>query len=776
MSSLTDNENEFPNLNQANQISQSLVKNRRPRGDNFKILGILPDSRDQPTQKSSQGWSTQQSNKVNSRSSSTDRSVNRDVINLGISTNYLYHDLHGLIRRAEQDGASFVVTPIEQSVRNREFNALADFSLSCEDWSARVHIYLGDADLDSPDFSKAELFSRSFQHALYLKPQCILINCPKTNHGRLALASIINTYTQKAFGTKYDPFILFVVPLVDQDAKLEPDCSWVEEVLSKDEQDIQQCASLIQSASENLESSQSSNTSGRGSDENEKSQSPKTTANLEADAENQDVSEDSIWFHDSSLQEDSVISNQEYPSYWNQWNEFRAHLSPYKRMGICIDINSDPPSDSEEISRWAGEPIRMMIFHTEAFVYSSEAQYYRLSGRYKNFLKAVSLKNSFKNQTVLATRDLDRMKEFLDSFNHVINNLLLNHQDPLRDWNDYPQHPMQPLSSNLNSAVYSVFERDSIKYIKYKDAMVTALQFLTAKARESKRFVLMVLGAGRGPLVDNFIAAIKMLAFEHNHRFKIYALDKNYSSVRSLKYKQENMWNDPNFNIETEVVECDMRVWAPDEKADIIATELLGSLGDNELSPECIDGVWRFSTQNTISIPQSYASYVQPISSWRLRQVLSEHSDNPMEKIWVIRLNNYYAIDSCKKLFEFEHKDLTLRPEQRDNRRYSKLTFKTKIDTVCDGFAGYFNSDLFGKTSLSIMPDDKTPNMDSWFPAFIPLIDPINLPKDTEMEVHFWRKESDVRIWYEWAVVKPVRTKIHSMNGSGTAMSKFIQA
>ncbi len=29
---------------------------------------------------------------------------------------------------------------------------------------------------------------------------------------------------------------------------------------------------------------------------------------------------------------------------------------------------------------------------------------------------------------------------------------------------------------------------------------------------------------------------------------------------------------------------------APSEKADIFVSELLGSFGDNELSPECLDG------------------------------------------------------------------------------------------------------------------------------------------------------------------------------------------
>jgi protein arginine N-methyltransferase 5 len=37
-----------------------------------------------------------------------------------------------------------------------------------------------------------------------------------------------------------------------------------------------------------------------------------------------------------------------------------------------------------------------------------------------------------------------------------------------------------------------------------------------------------------------------------------------------------------------------MREWNAPEKADILVSELLGSVGDNELSPECLDGAQSF--------------------------------------------------------------------------------------------------------------------------------------------------------------------------------------
>lgn len=38
----------------------------------------------------------------------------------------------------------------------------------------------------------------------------------------------------------------------------------------------------------------------------------------------------------------------------------------------------------------------------------------------------------------------------------------------------------------------------------------------------------------------------------------------------------------------------DMRTLELPQKVDILITELLGSFGDNELSPECLDGALRF--------------------------------------------------------------------------------------------------------------------------------------------------------------------------------------
>jgi hypothetical protein len=44
----------------------------------------------------------------------------------------------------------------------------------------------------------------------------------------------------------------------------------------------------------------------------------------------------------------------------------------------------------------------------------------------------------------------------------------------------------------------------------------------------------------------------------------------------------------------------DMRSLVVPESADIVVSELLGSFGDNELSPECLDGAMRFLKRRSL--------------------------------------------------------------------------------------------------------------------------------------------------------------------------------
>lgn len=95
----------------------------------------------------------------------------------------------------------------------------------------------------------------------------------------------------------------------------------------------------------------------------------------------------------------------------------------------------------------------------------------------------------------------------------------------------------------------------------------------------------MVVGAGRGPLVRATLHAADMAKVN----VRVYAVEKNPNAILTLHALKNDV-----FGPRVTIVSSDMRQWEAPEKADIIVSELLGSFGDNELSPECLDGAQKF--------------------------------------------------------------------------------------------------------------------------------------------------------------------------------------
>ena len=93
------------------------------------------------------------------------------------------------------------------------------------------------------------------------------------------------------------------------------------------------------------------------------------------------------------------------------------------------------------------------------------------------------------------------------------------------DFWDVSQLPLQPLMHNLESSTYEVFEKDPVKYNLYEEAIYETLI-------ENNEFsVIMVVGAGRGPIVKAAIRASKRAC----RATLVYALDKNPNAVVTLR-------------------------------------------------------------------------------------------------------------------------------------------------------------------------------------------------------------------------------------------------
>lgn len=306
---------------------------------------------------------------------------------------------------------------------------------------------------------------------------------------------------------------------------------------------------------------------------------------------------------------------------------------------------------------------------------------------------------------------------------------------------DHLQTPLQPLGDDLEFSTYEVFEKDPIKYRNYQFAIELAIRDkilstpsnslepldLEQKTKYGESYThfitIFVLGAGRGPLVRHSLLAVEnsnqqsQLQQQHT-KLKpiIVAIEKNPSAVLFLNsLKQKEGWTDDTVL----VVESDMRYLrthpiiqsltrgkeATAGIADIIVSELLGSFGDNELSPECLDSVEKsgFMKQDCVSIPQKYTSFIAPVSSMRLHSEArvqafspSQPTDGPggqingmqkaLETSYVVRSHASSQTHAEKPCFTFHHPKLPLQPQpssennsvrfgQNENERFVQLEF-----------------------------------------------------------------------------------------------------
>jgi type II protein arginine methyltransferase len=385
----------------------------------------------------------------------------------------------------------------------------------------------------------------------------------------------------------------------------------------------------------------------------------------------------------------------------------------------------------------------------------------------------------------------------------------LQHTQPVRPpierfgqgYQDYLQSPLQPLTDNLESITYEVFEKDPVKYEWYERAVALALKDLQAKVGNGRPFIVAVVGAGRGPLVTRVLQASKSTGIAVN----CWAVEKNPNAHVLLQRRNET---DALWNKSVTVVKSDMRSWSGPStsaggvgKVDILVSELLGSFADNELSPECLDGVQHvLHPDHGINIPQSYSAHLTPIATPKLHSELLGRATTDLNMMmtekwelpYVVMIHqfDYLSLQArdgdapdVKEAWSFAHPAPHATLEHARNRaggqtssgpggwvggdgvnehnaRSCSVRFQCHNTGVCHGLAGYFETVLYAssngqKIELSTNPvtmDAKSKDMISWFPIFFPLKTPVCLPDNAEMEVKMWRQTDDRKVWYEWIV------------------------
>ncbi|XP_047534152.1 protein arginine N-methyltransferase 5 [Vanessa atalanta] len=496
---------------------------------------------------------------------------------------------------------------------------------------------------------------------------------------------------------------------------------------------------------------------------------------------------------------------------WHWWTKFHERMGWDKRIGVVIEMSADLPSQ-DILKRWLGEPIRAIIVPTSLF-HNNRKGYPVLSRAHQQVVVSMVEHDA---QVIVSGARRSNIEYYLQYLYRLWKRRPYIGDDPMlsyaKGWEDYLQTPLQPLADNLDTHTYNVFEKDPVKYDQYQKAIAQALTDMHKKrkgegiddhqsdsciieakkcevgqgdntVKENERpITVMVLGAGRGPLVRATLNAADIT----NSKVKVIAVEKNPCAVVVLAAQVREVWRDR----DVIVIPGDMRQVNFSPKADIIVSELLGSWGDNELSPECLDGAAGLLKSGGISIPREYSSYVAPISSprlWAAARAASPGNSAQIEKnletLWVVYMQNKHDIAETKCVFTFDHpakgmknyegQDLTdyRGLPMTDNRRCTTLTWEVEQDNVMHGFGGYFDCLLYGKEMISIVPSTHSPGMISWFPIFIPIKTPLRVRKGDKIKAIFWRCVSARRVWYEWIVeVGEHTTPLHNPNGRSSEM------
>lgn len=509
---------------------------------------------------------------------------------------------------------------------------------------------------------------------------------------------------------------------------------------------------------------------------------------------------------------------------WTWWYDFRTAIGNHHKVTLCPSLPLDLPEMSPEeeklwMGRWGGEPLAGVWLSSELF--NADHRLSPAHGRILGSLYRQGVQvlvevggeggggggdGSGGVEGVGRAGAAGGAAELSGHLWASVNEEWQARPSPdsitrfAEGYEDHLQTPLQPLSEHLESSTYEVFERDPVKYKVYGAAIRDALlEKLEAAALSKAPLVIMVLGAGRGPLVVKCRDAVAALG--KPPQVRIVAVEKNPFAALTLRHRNAEEWGG-----EVEVVQMDMRSYCPKVKATIVVSELLGSFGDNELSPECLDGAANLLAPDAISIPRSYTSFLAPLHSPRLHVTVRDDMGKNAESIsgkgvcnasrpltaasalhpskvsqifdipYVVRLHNHFLIAPPQPLFSFHH------PRQEGvgvgggaaNERSGELRWKAPIDSELMGLAGFFETELYGPHRLSIHPETHSEGMFSWFPILFPLPHPVFVPKGEEIKARMERRVSADRVWYEWSLVEPSLTRLQNLNGAASGMIKTI--
>ncbi|KAL4402266.1 protein-arginine N-methyltransferase [Malassezia pachydermatis] len=492
---------------------------------------------------------------------------------------------------------------------------------------------------------------------------------------------------------------------------------------------------------------------------------------------------------------------------WETWDQIQTLCSYHPQLHVALDLSMPLPPTSS-IERWLSEPVSLLWLPASSFL--SNARGYPVLSKSAQSLVLQLLRQSVKMVLVNITSPPSNHTQggpdaYLLYLQHLAKKQpsLTQMEVYAQGYGDHLQAPLQPMAHQLGASTYNVFESDPVKYDLYEEAMFQALSDIRTPGSPVQ---VWIVGAGHGALVTRCLTAAKRAS----RVVIITAVEKNPGACIGLQERQVHEWGTERIRI----LQGDMRTLPiPQSKsdlADIVVSELLGSFGDNELAPECLDGAMRFLKPNGISIPSSYTSYLAPITTPKLHGQLKAQPklgsmptgggvgmgttpsgaavfDSP----FVVFFQSMRILSSTDETFKcervqpcwcFEHRPMVnsglvvnehgVPMTNSHNVRSAVHTFYIPHAGICHGLAGYFEAQLYKDVKLSIFPNKARASKDmvSWFPMFFPFREPLYVPARCEMDVHMWRLTDERRVWYEWSAEAYLRLEVSMPPSAPTSL------
>lgn len=315
-----------------------------------------------------------------------------------------------------------------------------------------------------------------------------------------------------------------------------------------------------------------------------------------------------------------------------------------------------------------------------------------------------------------------------------------------------PEQVWFPLSEDIlswDNDFHELMLKDQLRMNAYESAIKNVVK---------PGMIVVDIGTGTGILA--------LWALEAGAK-KVYGIDVNIDRIPQALERIGRAGYSGNFEIFNNL---SYNVRLP-EQADVVISEILGNLADNEdMTPILADARQRFLKEDGFMLPAKVQTYLTPISSKKahiqvkdkiFRGINTQYNlDTLLEKLGV---NNpfdlYYDCIIPKSAYLSEPQVVQeFNFDDTDKSEYTaRTTFKATKDAMFTGFKGSFSAELSDKVSLDISSDDivgrKT--SDCWKHCYLSIENPIHVKKGDEIELEYSRlypKEKDCvfRQAYSW--------------------------